>query len=224
MSDKKLNTEESESENDRSEYLSSIHTCYHRSMFLLRTPLSVCGKPVEIQLCNGNPILICHHSGQELNVTLSSVSRKVALVLLNHGVYHVDTFYYEAVPLFSVVFSSKANLKSFLASSTAQVKNDLESTIGEEFATKLKSSQPAESASKFQPSQPKLTLNIELYLVTPDAKEKGKAEVELVTLANYSHYCSQWQDSQIFEFADVFQTHPHENECVRNQEKGITNY
>ena len=210
-------TEESESE---IEYLSSIHTCYHRKFFLLRTPLSVCGKPVEIRLCNGSPMLTCHHSGQELSAALSSVSHKVAGVLRNHGVYHVDTFYYEQVPLFSVVFSSKSNLKRFLASSSAQVKSSLESTIGEEFTTKLGPSQPAKPASKFQPSHPKLTLNIELYLITPDRKEKGKAEVELVTLANYSHYSSQWQGSRMFEFTDVFKAHPHQDQCGNSKERG----
>ena len=210
-------TEESESD---IEYLSSIHTCYHRRFFLLRTPLSVCGNPVKIRLCNGSPILTCHHSGQELSAALASVSREVAMVLRNHGVYHVDTFYYEQVPLFSVVFSSKSNLKRFLASSSAQVKSGLESAIGKKFTTKLESSEsrPPESASKLQPSQPKLTLNIELYLVTPD---KGKADVELVTLANYSHYSSQWQDSRMFEFVDVFQSHPHQDQCGHSKEKGI---
>ena len=188
---------ESEAECDQYEFLSSIHTCYHSSFFLLRTPVTVGGKPVEIQLHKGIPGLTYYHSEQECRVSLSAMSRKVAAVLLKHGVYHVDTFYYEQVPLFSVVFSSKASLKRFLTAASGRVQRELESVIGEEFTKQL-------TRSNSQPSYFKVSINIESYLITPDRQE-GTADAQLVTLANYSHYSSEWQNSRMFEFARIFQ-------------------
>ena len=195
---------ESESKSDKSEYLNSIHTCYRNSFFLLRIPVTVSGKPVEIQLCQGSPILTCQHSGQDLSVSLSTISRKVAPLLLKHGVYHVDTFYYEQVPLFSVVFSSKASLKRFLSLASGQVKSELECAIGKEFTKQLKLPSPDATLSSSQPSQFEVCMNIESYLITPD-RQGGDADVQQVTLANYSYYSSKWQDSQIFTFAHIFQ-------------------
>ena len=194
---------ESEAECDQYEFLSSIHTCYHSSFFLLRTPLTVCGKPVEIRLHKGSPALTYHHSEQECRVSLSAMSHKVAAVLLKHGVYHVDTFYYEQVPLFSVVFSSKASLKRFLTVTSGRVKKELESAIGEEFTKQLTPISDGTSSNS-RLSHFEVCINIESYLVTPDRQE-GTADVQLVTLANYSHYSSEWQKSRMFEFAHIFQ-------------------
>ena len=194
---------ESEADRDQYEFLSSIHTCYHSSFFLLRTPVTVGGKPVEIRLYKGSPALTYHHSEQECRVSLSAMSRKVGAVLRKHGVYHVDTFYYEQVPLFSVVFSSKASLKRFLTVASGRVKRELESAIGEEF-TKQLTPISDDTSSNSRPSHFKVSINIESYLITPDRQE-GTADVQLVTLANYSHYSSMWQNSRIFEFAHIFQ-------------------
>ena len=162
--------------------------------------MTVCGKPVEIRLYKGSPTLTHYHSEQECRVSLSAMSHIVAAVLRKHGVYHVDTFYYEQVPLFSVVFSSKANLKRFLTVASGWVKSELESVIGEEFTKQLASlSDDIRSNSHFD-----VSINIESYLVIPDRQE-GTADVQLVTLANYSHYSAMWQSSRMFEFAHIFQ-------------------
>ena len=200
------------------ECLNSIHTCYHDSFFLLRTPVTISGKPVEIQLYKGSPILTCQHSGQELSVSLSAISRKVAPLLLKHGVYHVDTFYCEQVPLFSVVFSSKASLKRFLSLASGQVKCELESVIGEEF-TKHLSLPPTDTVSSSQLCQ----VDTKLYLVTPDRQKKIAAEVHLVTLANYSHYSSKWQGSRIFDFTHLFQSWPEETQGGLCSQRGTSN-
>ena len=194
---------ESEGECDQYEFLSSIHTCYHSSFFLLRTPVTVGSKPVEIQLYDGSPSLTYSHAEQECRVSLSAMSHKVAAVLLKHGVYHVDTFYYEQVPLFSVVFSSKASLKRFLTVASGRVKSELESAIGEEF-TKQLTSLSDDTSSNSQPSHFKVSISIKAYLITPDRQE-GTADVQLVTRANYSHYSSKWQSSEVFTFAHIFQ-------------------
>ena len=202
-----------------SEYLNSIHTCYHNSFYLLRIPIAVGSKPIEIQLHKGSPILTCQHSGQELSVSLSTISRKVAPLLLKHGVYHVDTFYYERVPLFSVVFSSKASLKRFLSLASGQVKGELESAIGEVF-TKQLSLPPADTALSSQLCQVTVSLDTELYLVMPDRQNKTTAEVHLVTLANYSHYSSKWQDSRIFAFSHLFQSQLEQTQGSPCSQKG----
>ena len=200
------------------DYLSSIHTCYHSSFFLLRTPVTLGGKPVEIRLHMGSPVLTYCHSEQEVRVSLSALSRKVAAVLLKHDVYHVDTFYYEQVPLFSVVFSSKPSLKRFLTVASGRVKSELESTIGEEF-TKQMTSLPDDTGCTSQPIHFEVSINIESYLITPD-RQKGTATVQMVTLANYSHYSSEWQNSRVFEFAYIFQG-PLQHKHLSIQ-KGIT--
>ena len=200
------------------DYLNSIHTCYHSSFFLLRTPVTLGGKPVEIRVHEGSPALIYHHSKQEFGVSLSAMSRKVAEVLRKHGVYHVDTFYYEQVPLFSVVFSSKSSLKRFLTVASGRVKRELECAVGEEFTKQL--TFPDDTSSNSQPIHFEVSINIESYLITPD-RQNNTADVQLVTLANYSHYSSEWQNSRVFEFAHIFQAQlQHEIQESLNSQKG----
>ena len=192
---------ESEAECDQYEYVSSIHTYYHSSFFLLRTPVTVGSKPVEIQLCKGIPTLTYHHSEQECRLSLSEMSRKVGVVLWKYGVYHLDTFYYEQVPLFSVAFSSMPSLKKFLTVASGRAKRELESVIGGKF-TKQLTPLSDDASSNSKRSHFEVSISIESYLVTPDRQE-GTADVQLVTLANYSHYSSKWRSSRVFEFAHI---------------------
>ena len=180
-------------QSDGESWLPTLHTCYYNGFFLLRTPVSFIGKPAEIKLTeDGSPTLHCGYSRCSIGVNISRISRQVANTLVKHGVYHVDTFYHEDVPLFSVVFSSKSSLKQFLTFSTEKLKDDLQVAFVEK-------SRKFSTLMSLPMSTLPLEVEAELYYVTPN-HQNGTAQVELVTLANYSHYAAQWRGSKVFEF------------------------
>ena len=95
-----------------------IHTSYHNDFFLLRTRVLVNGENTEIRSVREGkyeqPALNFCNSSSTICTTLSSITNIVSSFLLEYGVYHVDTFYYEQSPLFHVVFSSESCLRKFL--------------------------------------------------------------------------------------------------------------
>ena len=178
----------------------SIHTSYHNDFFLLRIRVLVNGGNTEIRSVREGkyegPVLNFLHSGSTVNTMLTSISRTVSPILVQYGVYHVDTFYYEQSPLFHVVFSSKSCLKNFILA-IEEVKSSLEPKLQSLF---LKSVLQAESAQQ-------LTVEVQpdLFLVSPNRQQTKGAEVHLVTVENCSDFVTRWKDSKLFDFGALYQ-------------------
>ena len=176
-----------------------IHTSYHNDFFLLRTRVLVNGENTEIKpIREGKykgPALNFRHSGSTTSTKLHLVASTVSPVLVQYGVYHVDTFYYEQSPLFNVVFSSESCLKNFIFAN-GEVKSALEPKL-----QSLLSSNPK------TPSAQKLTVNVhlDLFLVSPNWQEAKGAKVHLVTAEDCSTFVTHWKDSKLFDFGSLYQ-------------------
>ena len=177
----------------------NIHTSYHNDFFLLRTRVLVNGENTDIRSVREGkyegPVLNFCHSGSAVSTKLSSISRTVSPILVQYGVYHVDTFYYEQSPLFHVVFSSESCLKNFILA-IGEVKSALEPRLQSLF---LKSVLEVESAQQ-------LTVEVQpdLFLVSPNRQETKGAEVHPVTAENCSSLVTHWKDSKLFDFGALY--------------------
>ena len=177
-----------------------IHTSYHNDFFLLRTRVLVNGESTEIRSVKEGkyegPVLNFRHSGSTIRTKLHLVASTVSPILVQCGVYHVDTFYYEQSPLFHVVFSSESCLKNFILA-IEEVKSALEPKLQSLF---LKSVPQAESAQQ-------LTVEVQpdLFLVSPNRQETKGAEVHLVTVENCTDFVTRWKDSKLFDFGALYQ-------------------
>ena len=177
-----------------------IHTSYHNDFFLLRTRVLVDGENTEIRSIKEGkyegPVLNFRHSGSTVNTKLHIVASTVSPILVQCGIYHVDTFYYEQSPLFHVVFSSESCLKNFVLA-IEEVRSALEPKLQSLF---LKSALQLESAQQ-------LTVEVQpdLFLVSPNRQETNGAEVHLVTAENCSDFVTHWKDSKLFDFGALYQ-------------------
>ena len=176
----------------------NIHTSYHNDFFLLKTRLLVNGENTEIRSVREGkyegPVLNFCHSDSTVSTTLSSISNTaISPTLVQYGVYHVDTFYYEQSPLFHVVFSSESCLKNFILA-MGEVKSTLEPKLQSLFS---------ENALKTEsPQQLTVEVQLDLFLVSPK-RTKG-AELHLVTAENCSDFVTHWKDSKLFDFGSFY--------------------
>ena len=176
-----------------------IHTSYYNDFFLLRTRVLVNGESTEVRSVREGkyegPVLNFRHSGSTISKKLHLVARTVLPVLIQYGVYHVDTFYYEQSPLFHVVFSSESCLKNFILA-IEEVKSALESKLQWLLSTNLKT-----------PSAQEITtsVHLDLFLVSPNRQETKGAELHLVTIENCSGFVTHWKDSKLFDFGALYQ-------------------
>ena len=179
-----------------------ILTSYHNNFFLLRTRVLVNGGKTEIcSIKEGKyegPVLnFCHGSCSTISTKLSLISKTLSPILVQYGVYHVDTFYYEQSPLFHVVFSSESCLKNFILA-IDEVKSALE--------PKLQSLLLNGIAVEAELAQ-QLTIEVQpsLFLVSPSQQGTKGAEIILVTKENFSTFVTQWKDSKRFDFRALYQ-------------------
>ena len=176
---------------------SEIHTSYHNDFFLLRTRVLVDGENTEIRSVREGkyegPVLNLRHSGSTVSTKLRLIASTVSPILVQYGVYHVDTFYYEQSPLFHVVFSSESCLKNFILA-MGEVKSALEPKLQSLFSSIPESAQ-------------QLTVEVQpdLFLVSPNRQETKGAEVHLVTAENCSYILARWKDSKLFDFGALYQ-------------------
>ena len=176
-----------------------IHTSYHNDFFLLRTRVLVNGENTEIKSVREGkyegPVLNFRHSGSTIGAKLRVVASTISPILVQYGVYHVDTFYYEQSPLFHVVFSSESCLKNFILA-MGEVKSTLEPKLQSLLSGILKT-----------PSAQQLTVKVhlDLFLVSPNRQETKGAEVHLLTAKNCSDIVTQWKDSKLFDFGSLYQ-------------------
>ena len=169
-----------------------IHTSYYTDFFLLRTRVLVNGENAEIK--EGTLLNFCH-SGNNFSTTLSSISNAISPTLVDYGVYHVDTFYYEQSPLFHVVFSSESCLKNFIAAIeevTSVLEPQLQSLLSRNLRTE-------------SPQQLTVSVHLDLFLVSPSQKLAKRAEVHLVTTENCFNFVTRWKDSKLFDFGALYQ-------------------
>ena len=178
----------------------NIHTSYHNDFFLLKTRLLVNGENTEITSVREGKyegaVLNFRHSDSTISTTLSSISNTaISPTLVQYGVYHVDTFYYEQSPLFHVVFSSESCLKNFILA-MGEVKSALEPKVQTLFS---------ENALKTESLQ-QLTVEVQLdlFLVSPNRQEIKGAKVHLVTAENCSDFVTHWKDSKLFDFGSFY--------------------
>ena len=177
-----------------------IHTSFHNDFFLLRIRVLVNGENTEIRSIGKakykGPVLNFSHSGSTISTKLHLISSTVSPILVQYGVYHVDTFYYEQSPLFHVVFSSESCLKNFILA-MGEVQSALELKLQSLFSYNL------ETESLQQLTIVKV--QADLFLVSPVHKMAKGAEVQLVTAENCSTFLNRWKDSKLFEFGTLYQ-------------------
>ena len=152
------------------------------------------GENTEIRSFREGTVLNFFYSGRTISTTLLSISNTVSPILVRHGVYHVDTFYYEQSPLFHVVFSSESCLKNFILA-IKEVTSALEPQLQSLLLRNLKTELPQQLTVKVQP---------ELFLVSPNWQMTKEAEVHLVTAKNCSTLATQWKNSKLFDFGVVY--------------------
>ena len=178
----------------------NIHTSYHNDFFLLKTSLLVNGENTGITSVREGkyegPVLNFRHSDSTVSATLSSISNTaISPILVQYGVYHVDTFYYEQSPLFHVVFSSESCLKNFILA-MGEVKSALEPKLQTLFS---------ENALKTEsPQQLTVEVQLDLFLVSPNRQEIKGAKFHLVTVENCSDFVTHWKDSKLFDFESFY--------------------
>ena len=178
-----------------------IHTSYHNNFFLLRTRVLVNGGKTEIcSMKEGKyegPVLNFCRSGSTIGTKLSLISITFSPILVQYGVYHVDTFYYEQSPLFHVVFSAESCLKNFILA-IDEVKSTLEPKLQSLFLNGV--------AVETELAQ-QLTIEVQpsLFLVSPSQQRTKGAEINLVTKENFSTFVTQWKDSKLFDFRALYQ-------------------
>ena len=141
------------------------------------------------------PVLNFCHSGTTFCTKLSSISNTISPTLVQYGVYHVDTFYYEQSPLFHVLFSSDLRLKNFILA-IGEVKSALEPELQSLLLHNLKTESPQQLTVEVQP---------ELFLVSPSQEMTKGAEVCLVTAENCSCIVTRWKDNKLFDFGALYQ-------------------
>ena len=178
-----------------------IHTSYHNSSFILRTPICINGLPVQIRATSHGPTLNFTQSGVNISVKLLEISCLLDPIFLKYGIYHVDTFYYEQFPLFQVAFPSEVSLQRFLFAVDA-ARSEVESALTGMFTQRAQSS---ESGKGLNTTPLKVQAKVELFLVSPT---KNKAtNIYPITLSNLSSCTSLWRNSELFEFGRVFATY-----------------
>ena len=177
----------------------NIHTSYHNDLFVLRIRVLVNGENTEIRSVREGkykgPVLNFCHSGSTVSTTLSSISKIVSPILVQCGIHHVDTFYYEQSPLFHVVFTSEACLKNFILA-IGEVKSALKLQLQLLFSHNLKTQLAQQVTVEVQP---------DLFLVSPNRQNTKGAEVHLVTAENCSIFVTRWKDSKLFDFGALYQ-------------------
>ena len=176
-----------------------IHTSYHNDFFLLRTRVLVNGESTEIRSVREGkyegPVLNFLHSGSTVSTKLHLIARTVSPTLVQYGVYHVDTFYYEQSPLFHVVFSSESCLKNFILA-IGEVKSALELKLQSLFLHNIKTELPQHLTVEVQP---------DLFFVSPSRQETKGAEIYPVTAENCSTFVTRWKHTKLFDFGSLYQ-------------------
>ena len=176
-----------------------IHTSYHNDFFLLRTRVLVNGEGTEIRSVKEGkyegPVLNFPYSGSTVNTKLHLVASTVSPILVQYGIYHVDTFYYEQSPLFHVVFSSESCLKNFILA-IGEVTSVLEPQLQSLLSRNLKTESP---------QQPTVKVHLDLFLVSPSQRLAKGAEVHRVTAKNCSTLATCWKHSKLFDFGPLYQ-------------------
>ena len=176
----------------------AIHTSYHNDFFLLRTRVLVNGESTEIRSVREGeyegPALNFCHSGSTISTKLYLIARTVSLLLVDYGVYHVDTFYYDQSPLFHVVFSSELCLKNFILA-IPEVKAALEPKLQSLFSHTLRTESAQELTVK---------VHLDLFLVSPNCHKTEGAELHPVTTENCSTFVTRWKNSKLFDFGSLY--------------------
>ena len=191
-----------------------LHTCYYGKFFLLRMPVEVNGKSAQVKLnSHGSPVLsYCPERGRDIDLSISLITKEVAKVLKYYGVYHVDTFYYQDVPMFSVTFPSEDKLRSFVSINKNDVEQTIQDTLSDLFGRRFTYLQKPPKFIKQAHSRAvsmAVSVDINLLLVTPPHAGNPATDFNQVTAANIHTVYSQWDASTVFTFGDidsVFQT------------------
>lgn len=173
-----------------------IHTSYYDDFFLLRTRVLVNGRDTEIRSIKDDKHVLVYfrRSGSATSMSLLLIVNTVSAVLQQYGVYRVHNFYYEQSLLFHVVFSSELCLKNFILA-MGEVKCALEPELQSLFVQERES--PQQLTVEVQP---------DLFLVSPNRQQETKgADLNVVTIENYSTFLTRWKDSKLFDFGSLHQ-------------------
>ena len=187
-----------------------LHTCYYDKFFLLKMPLEVNGRRAQVKLNRkGSPVLsYCPGRGRDVDLSLSLISQRVATVLMKHGVYHVDTFYYHDVPMFSVSFASEAKLRNFVSTERDSVRHELQELLGSLFGQRysyIRKPRFVKQQTKTTAVGADVKAQCDLFLITPSRSGQAPQQVDIrqVTPACVHSIHSQWYASSLFTFGDI---------------------
>lgn len=159
-----------------------LHSCYYQDFFLLRTSVTIDGHAPKIRAANGIPVL----QFKDVSLGLPRISNKFGPILFRFGVYHLDTFYYVNVPLFSIMFFSRNNVRKFLSS------------MGE--VQPLLANELAEMITGNASTPVKVEVECRLFLVTLHSSADYRPKAHQVTLENFLQYIMEWEQSRLFHF------------------------
>jgi len=178
------------------------HSIYNQSFFLLRVPLSFNDQPAQIASENRHLTLGCCNPC--VNITFDHLITEVDSVVNKYGLEGVSNYWCEDVPLFELKLSSQDELRRFLRS-VEKVQNELASRI----ATTLTQQQQ-------NLSDPIVVYAcVEVFMLTPLPESKD-ARVIRVTSENLTTCTTIWRESEVFNFASLFQ-------ALKADFKGIPN-
>ena len=180
----------------------SPHTGYHQSFFILKTPLSINGDPVQITTENGYLTLSCRNP--PVSITFDSFVTEVDAVVKNYGLEGVSNYWCEEVPLFEIKFSSQDGLRKFLRLQD-KVENELTSRIAATLAQLQGSAKPTV-----------VNAHTELLMITPRPERKD-AEVSLLTSENFDTCATIWRESEVFDFGALFRALRIDRKTIPNE-------
>ena len=187
-----------------------LHTCYYGKFFLLRMPVEVNGRPAQVKLnIDGSPVLsYCPGRGRDINLSISLITDRVAKVLKDYDVYHVDTFYYHDVPMFSITFPSEDKLRSFVSMNKNIVEQKIQNTLSDLFGRRYTYLQKPKFVNKVYSSSESVSMAVSvdtnLLLVTPPhTGANADHDISYITPANIHTAYNQWDASALFTFGYI---------------------
>ena len=171
-------------------------TSLKNAFFLLRVPLTISGQPATIGGSQGK-LTLTDSEYPDLKITFDTLFKYVSAVVKKYGI-SVTNSWCDDAPLFEIKHSTLEGMKKFIRSAE-KVQNELASRISAHFTERPVASHPCTT-------HPLVMVPTKVFLLTPDPINKN-AGLELVTPENLSTCLVQWEESEIFKFADLFRAY-----------------
>ena len=194
--------------------LGELYSTYFNDLFVLKTNVTIGGQTAEIDFSTNDLVLKCRYP--PLGFSLNEASAELGALLRKYGVCQVNSVWCEEAPFIQVrALPSTAPAKQLIIMSCLQV--TFPSAHGLETFLNAKDRVEVDLASLFsrhlsqsaaEPCTLSCEVEMELFLVAPDDKQKD-ARVISVSSDNCSECLSILKDSSVFEFGSMFRAYHH---------------